>query len=279
MRGMGTVMRSTPQYRAASYAYKYGPTAARAAAKIAKWGYRRWKSRRQGGRAAKRRRTEARDKAFLGDTRHTHFQKGSAITSVGAGTLVVSGINVVQRGTDKNEVERGKFIVKGVKLCGILRNLSETHIQYCRWMLVEPRYPGDMSADTITTIPFFSTANVDNGARTASFDTLGGVTAGSPQRLRFCAPMNKGYWRCFAGGKFRLSPNTDQSAAVRSNEKIIDKYIKLRMTVEQPDSTVAGALEITRKLIFLMWVENMDNATGQNVAYEWNFTTHFKQGN
>lgn len=249
-------------------AYRYGPTAARAAARIARWGYKRYRKRR-GGRMAKRRRVARFDRKFLGQTRHRHFQAGSAVATLAPGNWSKVLLSTIPRGTDKNEVERGKFIIKGIKLCGMFRNDS-SKAMYCRWILASPAYPSDNDKDT----PFFSTSNVDNGDRTATFNNLGGITSG-PQRLRYCTPVNKGYWKIKAGGKFMLGAEGG-SKDWPTYQRIVERYVKLNMPIQQPDD---HAHDTSKKLYIITWVENMENQADTEVNYEWNMTTYFKQGN
>jgi len=253
-------------------AYRYGPTAVRAGARIARWGYKRYRSGRRRGRMAKRRRVARFDRKFLGQTRHRHYQSGDAsVSTLVPGTWDQVNLAGVPRGTGKNEVERGKYIIKGIKLCGMFKNENTEHAMYCRWILASPAYPASVTQDST----FFSTSNVDNGARTASFNNLGGITNG-PQRLRYCTPVNSGFWKIKAGGKFILSKK-EANEEFHKAERVMERYIKLNMPVEQQDASVPQ--DQSKKLYLLTWVENLSNVPNTPVQYEWNCTTYFKQGN
>lgn len=273
------VARRYPAIRYASYARRYGPSVARAGYKIAKWGYKRWRSRAS-GRAAKRRRTEASDKAFLGDTRHCHNQTGSLLSTIAPGQLNCLQLSTVDRGSLKSETMRGKYIIKGLKMCAWFRNTSTDHELLCRWQIVEPKYPGDMGSTVRQTIPLFTTSNLTDGARTSSFnEPRTGIEAGDPCRDRYCLPLNKGYWRTYAGGRFRLAPNNENGNNKQRMQRLVKRYIKMNMKIEQPSADETGVLNSSRKLFYFFWVENFEDTPSTAVQYEANFATYFKQGN
>ena len=120
---VGRVIKTNPYYRAASAAYRYGPTMARAAGQIARWGYRRYKRKYRGRRGMRTSNKRARfSRTTIGEKVGTSSAKVALQASTNlvpktTRTLFTQNLCTVQQGADRNTRERQIINCRGFRIC------------------------------------------------------------------------------------------------------------------------------------------------------------------
>lgn len=267
VRTFDTAMMANPYYRGAkrartayTYARRYGPIAIKAGKRI-------WKAYK--GYRRRRRRSKIPCQRKLGGTA---LQDWSSMTP---GNLYQFHLFAVDRGTKGDERMRQFIFTKGVKLCLDFAN-PETGTQctsHVRWMIAAPKDP----SQAYSTYPMFT-----NMARVASgtsypnyiqpFDTYGGVTSGSPNFARICAPVSKTAMKIYTGGKVKVLPAATTTTNSRY-EVAFQRWCPIKTKVRFADDE---SIQDFPDIRLYMWIENMSNDSSFSLNYRLKHISYYR---
>jgi len=227
------VAKTNPYYRAASYAYRYGPTMARAAGQIARWGYRRYKKRKYRGR---RGRLTSRKKPRFSTTTigerigtsssKVSEQKNTSLATKSTRTQYVQNLCTVSSGTTRSTRERGVINCRGFRIC-----MSAVNDQNVPMYLNVAVVHGKVDETAVGTPNFFRSPET---SRAKDFDN-------TLSSLEFhCLPINTDKYTILKHKRFILGPETtvagDFATGVTKNWTNIDWYVKLKRQLRFDDS-------------------------------------------
>ncbi len=231
-RGARLATLTVPQYRYARMAMRYGPTAARAGGRIAKWAYRRYKTGRRSGysRAKRGRFSKTRIGEVVGSSNSKpRIQvRNSLALSRASRTLYSENLTVTDQGGNRNERERGVINCRGFRICMAIRNnISEP--LYVNVAVVSPKNAGE-----ITSANFFRASGQSRGS---DFDN-------SKTGLEFhCLPLNTDKFAILKHKRYRLNNEESGSNITGKNYMNIDWYIKLKRQLRYDDTTTTSPID------------------------------------
>ena len=190
---------TNPYVRAGANLYRYGPTMARAAMKIAKFGYRRYRRSRKRrykskARAAKRQRFSRKN---IGETpglsnAKRSLQQNSNASNFSSRTLNVKNLCQIPFGDDTDERQRHLINMRGFKLCFMVRNRTDRPV-YWHWALISSK------------INLNNTPSTDNFFR-GSGNQRGVDFANDLTSLEFhCLPINTDIYNILKHKKYRIN--------------------------------------------------------------------------
>lgn len=258
LRGSRTVRNigyAVPQYRYAAMAYKYGPTAARAAGRIARFAYKRMRARRRGGyRNAKRQKFSPKHIGNnLNSANAKRRQQALTVTSLyPSRTLVIRDLTTISQGSDLSQRERQIVNIRGFKICLMVKNNNNRAI-YLNCAVVSPKN------DTVV--------NTDNFFRSDSQDSRGTNFSTALSAMQFhCLNLNTDKFNILKHKRYRLCPVNITGGFIDHSGRNyinIDWYIKLKRQIRY-DSAAEGPIEGACKFVY--WVDMIDANAGDNAV-------------
>lgn len=196
-RAMRMAAFSNPYARAGMYAYRYGPTAARAAGRIARWGVKRMMARR--GRKRKKSYHPANAKKRIGKPVGTGNAKSTLIENTGlvgknTRTLYSGELINIPKSDSINHRVRNIINVRGFKFCMQVHNLLDRPLNL-NVAIISPK-----NANTIVTNEFFR----DQGGAQRSTNFVDARTS-----LEFkCLPINTDMYNILRHKRYVLAPSS-----------------------------------------------------------------------
>ena len=250
---------ATPQYRYAAAALRYGPTAARAAGRIAKWAYRRYRSRRTGYRSAKRARFST---IHIGEKVGTssskvNEQKNTSLVAKNTRTLYAQNLTTVTFGADRNERERGIINCRGFRICMAMVNDINVPM-YANVAVIHQKDAETAPAET----NFFRGPGAQRGQ-----DFGNALTS-----LEFhCLPINTDKYVVLKHKRLLLAPDIEVTGDFNNNKgknyANLDWYVKLKRQLRFDNSAVSTPTNGNVWLVY--WFDTWPaaaNATPTNTA-------------
>lgn len=244
----------SPQYRYASAAIRYGPTAARAAGRIGRWAYKRWRKRRRSGyRASKKARYGIGERIGASNSKQTLQTRDNAFIAIPSRTLNITQLTGTDQGTSNNRQDRQNTIIncRGFKICMAVRNNIQNQPLYYNCAILSPKNAGD-----ITTANFFR----GTGTLSRGLDFDNDRTA----LELHCLPINTDKFYVLKHKRYRLGPenrnNQQYHDAKMSNFMNIDWYVRLKrqLRYDDPDSN----FPIDGAVYLVQWCDSYEATAG-----------------
>jgi len=245
---------TVPQYRYARMAARYGPAAARAGGRIARWAYRRYRKRRSGYRRAKKARFSNKNVGeALGSSStkpNLQFRTSTAITR-DTRTLYTLNLCNCDQGPNRNNRERNIINVRGFKICFSMRNNLDEPL-YLNVAILHPKNAGD-----ITPANFFRAHGTSRGS---DFDL-------TKTALEFhCLSLNTDKFAILKHKRYRLRARggTAYSDGTGRNYINLDWYIKLKRQLRYDASTSEAPIDGSCYLVY--WMDRFFGAQNEVVS-------------
>lgn len=252
-RGGRAITMSVPQYRYARMAARYGPTAARAAGKIARFAFKKWRARRRGGyRSAKRARFS---RSNIGERIGTSNAKTAIQTRLQAAngrntrTLYSRNLTSLTFGGNINQRERNVVNCRGFKICMQIRN-DNSEPMYVNVAVVSPKNSGSVAPAN-----FFRSHGPE---RASDFDNQ---KTGMEMN---CLGLNTDKFDILRRKRYRLRGNGVAGDFVQdsgSNYIDIDWYIKLKRQLRFDRNEAESPTDGVVYLIY--WMDKYFASQGQ----------------
>lgn len=225
-----------PQYRYARAAYRYGPTAARAAARVARFVYSRYRRRRKNYTkrgASKRARLGIGERIGSSNSKRVVALRSGGADNFDTRTLYSDNLTTVDHlNLDARNVRQREVVnCRGFKICMSARNSAKAPL-YWNVAVLSPK-----NAGSITAANFFRS---DGESRARDFD----LTLNS---LEFhCLPINTDKFYILKHKRYRLAPEPANSGtsglytqSQGKNYVNVDWYVPLKrqLRYDDPEST------------------------------------------
>lgn len=244
----------SPQYRYASAAIRYGPTAARAAGRIGRWAYKRWRKRRRSGyRASKKARFGIGERVGSSNSKQVVQQRDTGFTPLPSRTLNITNLTGTDQGTANNRQDRQSTIIncRGFKICMAVRNNIGATPMYYNVAVISPKNAGDVTPQNF----FRGTGTLSRGL---DFDN-------DRTPLEFhCLPINTDKFYVLKHKRYRLGPE-NRNNQVYNDQKMnnfmnIDWYVRLKrqLRYDDPDAN----FPIDGSVYLVQWCDTYDATAG-----------------
>lgn len=246
-RGGRAITMSVPQYRYARAAIRYGPYAARAAGRIARWAYKRYRGRRRSGfqKAKRARFSRARigERVGSSSTKQT-IQTAAGFEPYASRTLHTRSLMSITKGDLRNQRERNIVNLRGFKICLYFRNQTNNPM-YLNVAVIVPK-----NATVPSTTNFFRSNASERGR---DFDSA------SMTALDFhCYNINTDNYHILRHKRYQLTKNgqTNTAHAEHSSRNYItiDWWIKLQRQIRW-DGDTSGPINDHAYLAY--WCDEM----------------------
>lgn len=253
LRGARAITMTVPQARYARMAYRYGPTVARGAVKIARWAARRYRARRRSGyRPAKRARfskTNIGERVGVSNSKPRIQVRNANYITRDTRVLYTENLTQTDQGPNRNTRERGIINCRGFRICMAVRNLRARPM-YFNCAVVSPK-----NAGVVTEANFFRASGT---ARGSNFDN-------SKTSLEFhCLPINTDKFTILKHKRYRLIKGGDNFSQYADfsgrNYMNIDWYIKLKRQLRYDDTTSESPIDGSVYLVY--WCDDWDAIGG-----------------
>lgn len=234
---------AVPQYRYARMAVKYGPAAARAAGRIARFAYKRYRSKRSGYRRSKKARfstTQVGNRVGTSNSK-SRIQLNTDPDAKSSRTLNVVALTSITLGQGLSQRERGVANIRGFKICMAVRNQLLDPL-YFNAAVVSPK-----NTTSITPANFFR----GNGTAERGIDFDNARTA-----LEFhCLNLNTDKFVILKHKRYRLrgTGNTAFTDGTGKSYMNLDWYIKLKRQLRFEG---ASAGPIADPVFLVYWMDN-----------------------
>lgn len=247
---------SNPYARAGYIAGQWGPTMARAAYKIARWGVKRYRTRRRAPmRRAKRRKISASvgkrarlkfaDRVGTSNAKKVAFNQDS--TARDTRTLYATNLISIARGQSLNERERDIINFRGVRICNNFYN-NGTAPLFLNVAVVSRK-------DADSTIP----PDTDDFFRSLDSDTRGQAFNNSLSAIAFrCLPINTDKYLVHKHKRYTLQGDANGSGWLHSGPsyKTMKWYIPFKRQIRY-DSDKGGSFSYNANLYLVWWCDAM----------------------
>jgi hypothetical protein len=244
-----------PSYKYARAAYRYGPSAYKYGSKIARFLYRRYKSRKRS--PAKKARIGIGEAVGSSSSKQALQSRDIGFQALASRTLMIDNLTGTDQGTANNRQDRQNTIIncRGFKVCMAVRNNIGNAPVYYNVALVSPKNSG-----AITTDNFFR--GQGNASRGLAFDN-------SRTALEFhCLPLNTDNKYILKHKRYRLAPENggnQQYNNQRSNSYMnINWYVKLKRQLRYDDAD--SNFPIDGSVYLVQWCDTFDAASGSASA-------------
>lgn len=234
---------SHPSFKYANYAYKYGPTAMRAGARIGSWAYKRYKRRRGGTK--KRAKFSSRNigERIGSDSCKQVIERNDGSFSARSTRVLYSRVlTSISKGDNINDREKNKINCRGFKICLAFYNTVNS-VLYVNIAVLSKKNE-ETNPDPQD---FFRS---DGARRSVDFDnTLSGLETN-------CLAINTDKYVILKRKRMLLNNDSNGGVFTRqsgSNFRTINWYIKLKRQLRFTDNTTD--IPLTGNVFLVYWFD------------------------